>query len=821
MKTIFSCLLSILLSLSTTLSIHAQTAITLTGTVRTTTGQPAPYTSVSLLKDADSSIIRTTTANDSGQYQFTQIPEGHYRIKATAAGYTATFSPILIANDRSQTIPTLLLPPMETQLHTIEVSASKPPVEHTPGKTIVNVAGSILPTGNSALDILRRTPGVSVDKDDNISLKGKQGVNVMIDDKSLYLSPAQLATLLRATDGSTIQSIELMSNPSARYDAAGNAGIINIRLKKLRKKGTNGSIMAGTGYGKYYKDNESITLNHQEGPINVFGTFTRNDDRTAQNIHVNKEIPNPAANSTAAGGPALAGNTYFTQHTGIEGTGYNNSFRSGLDYSTGTKNTIGLLVSGHFNGENDINNDQNDRGSQPAHTDSYQNTLSTIHQRYDNIALNINDRWTDTSGRQFGVDADYSRYHNHALMQHDTYSYNPDGSTRAQPAFLKTQSPSIITIRTVRADYSQPLTPSLKLDAGIKYSDVGTDNNLDARTKIAGQYVNDSRLSNHFNYDERIAAGYFNINKSYRRIKVQAGLRAEHTSSTGNLLDAGGSAVRRHYLDLFPSLFLTHAIDEKNELSFSYSRRIDRPGYDNLNPFIYYIDQYTYQVGNPFLRPQYTNKVEWSYTYNKTINISLGFSRTTDIMTELFITKGDTSIDQTLNLNSQNYYNGNINVPFSISKWWSGNVDGTVFYTKVKSDHLLGGTLNNGKAAIQFKMTHTFQLAKNFRAELTGDYSSPQIMGIYTMKPWWGINAGISRSFADGKFNVKLAVNDLFNTYSMIATANYQTDNIYWKDKTETRVARFTLTYNFGSTHLKNPGHAGGADTENNRVKGH
>jgi len=198
----------------------------------------------------------------------------------------------------------------------------------------------------------------------------------------------------------------------------------------------------------------------------------------------------------------------------------------------------------------------------------------------------------------------------------------------------------------------------------------------------------------------------------------------------------------------------------------------------------------------------------------------MGFSHTADVITELFVTKGDTSIDETLNLSSQNSYDIDINLPYQVSKWWTGNIDLTGTYTQVKSDTLLGGHLNNSKIAFQFKTDQSFVLAKGFKAELNTNYWSPSIMDIYTMKQYYGVDAGLSHLFAADKLNIKLAVNDVFNTYSMIATANYQTDNIYFKQKGETRVARLTLIYNFGSSQLKTREHSSGAADENGRVKG-
>ena len=188
--------------------------------------------------------------------------------------------------------------PNSHSLNTVSITAAKPLIEHKIDRTVMNVENSVLAAGNSAMDILERAPGVSVDKDDNISLKGKQGVTVMINDKLTYLTAAQLATLLRSTDGNTIQSIEIITNPSAKYDAAGNSGIINIKLKKNKQTGTNGSVTLGAGYGAYWKDNETLQLNHKEGNLNVFGTFSHNDNKRIQDIDIKRIITDTAGNRT-------------------------------------------------------------------------------------------------------------------------------------------------------------------------------------------------------------------------------------------------------------------------------------------------------------------------------------------------------------------------------------------------------------------------------------------------------------------------------------------------------------------------------------------
>jgi len=814
MKTFATPILYILLLLFiSTGAVFAQTsqlAAKISGALLDENGKPMDYATVSLLKARDSSIVKGTLSSETGKYTFDHVNSGAYIIKATVVGYQAATKMLTVTDSSPNLIvPALKMLPGTQTLNTVSIAASKPLIEHKIDRTIMNVENSVLAAGNTAMDILERAPGVSVDKDDNISLKGKQGVTVMINDKLTYLTSAQLATLLRSTDGTTIQSIEIITNPSAKYDAAGNSGIINIKLKKNKQAGTNGTVTAGTGYGAYGKDNENLTINHKEGNLNIFGSFSHNDNKRIQNIGIKRIIPD------SAGAP-----TYFSQSSPLIETDNNNSYRLGADYDLSSKNTLGFVASGYFNGEQDDIDDRTYIGPNFNQVDSSLRTVSAVHQTYHNIAFNLNDTYKiDTAGQELSADLDYSQFKNNSVAQYVTDFYLPDGSIQHPEAFLGNLTPSVINIRTGKVDYTKPLTKSLKFESGLKFSDVKTDNNLTEKTEATDPYVS----TNHFIYDEKIDAGYLNLNKDFKGYSVQAGLRAEYTSSTANGDSANiVSVIPRHYLDFFPSLFIDHTINDKNEINFSYSRRIDRPQYDNLNPFVFHLDPYTYQKGNPYLKPQYTNNFEFNYTYNKNITLTLGYSKTTDVITELPGTDPATKISFVTqeNLQVQNSYNVNIYAPYTIAKWWEGNVNATGFYLGFISNGLEGGNLNRGQAAYNIRTTQTFRLLKGFKAELTANYQSALTYGLFYVKPRYSIDAGISRSFADKKLNVKLSVSDIFNTLTNDVTSNYQSTNLDITQKRESRITRLTLTYNFGNNKIKAREHQSGADDEKSRVKG-
>lgn len=805
-------LILLLLSFIPAVAVFAKAvpAAKITGSIVSDQNKPVEFATVSLLRAKDSSIVKGTLGTDAGLYTFDHVAKGTYLIKVTAIGYSKGLSkPIDVTDDMAAVkVPAISIQSAAQNLKTVNVQSTRPLIERKLDRTVMNVENSVLAAGNSAMEILEQAPGVTIDKDDNISLQGKQGVTVMINDKLTYLSSAQLAALLRATDGSSIQSIEIITNPSAKYDAAGNSGIINIKLKKNRETGTSGTLTAGAAYGKNWRDNQSLTLNHKQGKLNLFGSFNHGDNKTDRSLNIKRVVD------------SVGSLTYFDQYSNMGNSSHDNNYRAGADYDLTKDHTIGFIVTGYDFTELDNTPNTTYIGPARGAVSSYLKSSALIDQRYQNFAANVNDRYQiDTLGQSLGIDLDYSKFTNYSSANYDNYTYAANGQLQ-QTDFLRNQTPSTISIRTAKVDYAYPFSKSVKLETGAKFSSVQTDNDLQAQLKNpAGNFVNDTSRTNHFIYQEKIDAGYINLNKTYKNTSVELGLRAEYTTSVGNLINTG-QVVPRHYLDFFPSVFINHTLSKKNEIGLSYSRRIDRPDYDNLNPFVYYLDKYTYQQGNPFLKPQYTHSFELHYTWNNTINATLNYSRTSDVITQIILTDPikKASYQTNLNLQLQNAYSLNISSPYTINKWWTGNVNFNTFYLGNKSNNLLGANLNNGQLAYVFKATQTLTFIKGYRLELLSNYRSALTAGIYDVRPRFNLDAGISHSFANKKANIKFSVSDVFNTLTNNVNSMYQSVNLEIRQKGETRVSRLTFTYNFGNTKIKARQHQTGADEESNRA---
>lgn len=788
----------------------AQTAGSkITGNVIDEAQKPLDYVTISILKAKDSTLVKTSFTDLAGVYSFESVPEGSYMVSAFIMGYKKSFSKsfVIDASHKQVVIPEQQLSMESRSLKEVSVIAQKPFIERKMDKLIVNVENSSVSAGSTAMEVLEKAPGITVDKDDNISMKGKQGVLIMLDGKQTYMSSADVANMLRNMQSDQIETIELIMSPSARYDAAGTSGIINIKTKKNKSMGVNGTLTAGAGYGETSKYNGGTTLNYRKNKVNLFGNYNFSNNGRLSNLNLNRAVN---YQDTV---------TRFNQLNDWNNRRSSNSFKGGMDYFINKNNTIGILVNGYSN-RNDSKSISYTSRKNNFNQSEIINVLGNRTEKYSNVAYNFNYKGTlDTAGKEISVDLDYSNYNgNSDEIRDNSYTrFNLEPRNKLQ---VKNYAPSKINVKSAKLDYTHPINKSTKMELGLKSSIVKTDNDLLLARLSGNIFVPDPEYTNRFLYDENIYAAYANFSKEIKKTGIQLGLRTEYTESKGNSITKN-EIVDRKYVELFPSVSLSQKLGKDHQMGLSYSRRIDRPGYDDLNPFVNFLDEYTYQKGNPFLNPQFTNSFDLSHTYKGGITSTLNYSYTKDVMT--FVTEQDDATQKAYatqrNLDEQQVIGINIYAPVPVAKWWNINNNLHVFNMRFKSKSG-GGDLNSGQTAVTYNMDHSFTIDKSFTAEASVQYQSPMQYGIFKIESQTVFNAGLRKSFMNNKANLRFSMNDVFNTRRQRLSTTYQNMDVNFTEKGESQIGRITLTYRFGNNEIKAARRRStGLEEETNRMK--
>ena len=790
-----SLLLIILLILSlATVAQENKTKSTVNGIIIDESKHPLDYASVAIFKSSDSTLIKTTITEADGKFSFIMPETGSYYISSSMMGYNKATSNVfnLTTGQADFQLPTLELKGTANNLKEVKVSSSKPLLERRIDKVVMNVENNIIATGSNALEVLQKAPGVTVDQNDMISMKGKQGVLVMIDGKQTYMSSSDLASLLRNMQGSQIASIDLITNPSARYDAAGNSGIIDIKTKKNTSSGTNGSINLSSAYWIRFRNDAGVSINHRNEHFNFFGTYNYSNNKTGNFIDINR---------IATGSP----NTYFAEESSIIKVSNDHNFKAGVDYFINSKNTIGILVNGYFSTMNATKLSNTNIGASFSKKDSSLAVVNLNNGYMNKMTYSVNYVSNlDSTGQQLSFDADYS---NLSATDNDNFKndYYFDDLTSIRPTvYNRNFTPQHIDIKAFKIDYTIPFKNKMKLEAGIKASWVKTDNDYLAEVLQDNNWTNNVNLSNHFLYNEQVNAAYLNLNRTFGKTTIQAGLRAEETKSDANSI-TNNNIIKRDYLDLFPSVFINQNISEKHDLTLSYGKRIDRPNYQDLNPFVSYLDQYTYQQGNPYLNPQYTNNFEAAYTFLRKYNVTLNYSHTRDAIREVILPDNDTkSFYQTFeNLNTLVNYGVNFNIPVKILTWWGIYNNLNIFNQKYQSPDVAGQPINTSQTSFQYKLDQNFKFSENFSGEISTSYQSSTTMGVLKLKEIYSTDIGVSKSLLNKRINLKFAISDLFNTYETKLSSAYPGFNYNLSQKFDSRRAKIAFTYKFGNYGLK------------------
>ena len=786
----------------------------ISGVVKDQQGKPVSGSTVSLLKSKDSSVVKLAASDNSGHYSFNSIKYGKYVLSITHVGYAPSYSPAFEFSGTGETnVPDVSLSKLENELKGVVVSSKKPMVEVKADRTILNVEGTINATGNDALELLRKSPGVTVDKDDNISLSGKNGVQVYIDGKPTPLSGSDLANYLKSIQSSQIESIELITNPSAKYEAAGNAGIINIKLKKNKTFGANGSVNAGWNIGTYAKYNSGIVLNYRNKKFNLFGNYNYNHNKNQNWLNLYR--------TTSA-------DSSFDQKSTIINRNESHGFKAGVDYFANSRNTIGIMVNGNFSKTGFDNLSSTNIAYMPTNEiDKLLIANNSTHGHRNNVNFNANYRFADTSGHELTVDADYGFYNSNNNQYQPNNTYDASGTNLKTQEIYNTLTPSQIDIYSVKVDYEQNFKKG-KLGYGGKFSYVKTDNTFQRFFENGSSSIEDNH--NNFNYKENINAAYVNYNRQFKGVMVQAGLRVENTHSKGHSVgfrydyDANAtvpidSLLDRTYTDPFPSAAITFNKNPMKQWSLSYSRRIDRPSYQNLNPFEFNLDKYTFQRGNPNLKPQYTNSFGITNVYKYRLTTTLNYSHVSDVFTTIPKTEGTKAFITNENVASQDIVSLNVSMPVQYKKY-SLFFNVNSYYSKFKG-HAIGYNVDADVFSFNVYAQQTYKLTKTTTAELSGFYTAPSIwQGAFKTKSLGTVDLGLQQVVLKGKGTVKASVTDIFNTLHFSATNNTTGQIVHVKGGWESRQFKINFNYRFGNSKVKQARqHKSSIEEENQRTQ--
>jgi len=775
---------------------------------------PAAFATVTLLKASDSALVKGAISDTSGKYHFEKIPFGNYLLAVSITGinkvYTQPFS--LIQSNDEITIPAIALGSGTELLKDVQVKAIKPFIQHTPGQTIVNVENSPVSAGNSVMEVLEKSPGIFVDQDGNISMNGKSGVNVMFNGQPTHLSASQLATMLKAMPASSVSQLELMTQPPSKYSAEGTAGLINIVLKKNTAMGFNGNLTAGTGYGQYPKYNAGGSINYKSKHFSLYSNYNFAHTNNKFEMDIDRFFYEPNSKIIQ---------TQMQQESRMQSINNNNTAQLGMDFYLAPKQTIGFVANGSFN-QGDFNT------YSPVHfmdgsgnTDSISTSTNHIGYNWQNKGANVHYTLDNSKGSSLTANLDYNRFYMSMPQSLTTNVTDAEGNPLHDPNLLKGTQPSNINIYGAKLDYTHPFKGQIKLSAGLKYSFVNSDNNSQFEIFQNDKWVNDPGNTNHFIYKENVNAGYISLAKTFKKgWSADAGVRGEQTITHTDQLNSD-SLNKNNYFDLFPNLSLTKVINPNHILSLSYARRIDRPDYQSLNPFIYYIDEYTYREGNPYLKPQFINSAELSYTLKQKYSAVLSYSKTSDIMTQVIRQNDSTHVTyQTMdNLSTLDNLTLTLGIPLNITPWWHTYNSLQGYYNLYKGVYD-GFALNKGITSFMLYTQQNFILPHGWKGDLSGMYKSTSIMGPSIISPMGMVSAGIAKSLMKDKATLKLNVQDVFQTMQFKGKIDFGGINANSEFHLLDRAANLTFTWNFGNQKIKvNQYKNTGIQQEENRIQ--
>lgn len=718
-----------------------------------------PFVNIVILKLPDSTQVKGGTSGDNGKFSF-ELPNGKYTLKVSSLGYNIyTSSPFVISSSQKEkNMGIIYMEANSTQLEAAEVMVQKPLLEQEAGKMIMNVSASATSDGDNALELLKKFPGVVVDQNDKITYNG-QSIQVMIDNRPTYASGDELANLLKNMSGSEVEKLEAIANPSSKFDAEGTGGIINIKTKRNKTVGFNGSVNAGLGSNMRGKlrTSDGFDLNYRNNDVIVYGKL---------DYSYNQSENGSRSKAVFADGRSFSTNYEEGELWSGEGSGSFINFKGGVDYFLNSKNNFGFSVR-HMKGNHEQTGTLNTRvGIMDSILTSYtQKNKNDWGWGNTNVSLNYQYITDSALNRFVFVDANWIHQENSGEGYNliDYYSGNFDRFIYKEGYELI--QPLSSTILSLKADYEHPFAnKKSKLEVGTKFSKVKNDN--EQIYNVEG--VRDTLRSDRYIYNEDILAAYTMFTHQLSgKTSLQLGLRAEYTFMEGNSLTVKDSTANlsKGYPGLFPSFNIFHQISPKHKVDFGYRYRLSRPHFSSLNPFVYRSDANSFRSGNPYLAPEYSQNLSLGYSYNYKLFVNLSYSHSDGVVNYLtaFDTTNHTTLSSPSNSGTSDNLTASVNGVLTFFKIWTTQIGAWAYMGQSNIDYFgkqeirpsRGGSLwFNSELALKNKLS--FEVSGWGRPMSKDEFQTSQGMFM--------LNLGVKKTFFDGKLNLRLSINDVLGT---------------------------------------------------------
>ncbi len=769
-------------------SLHSQNSVS--GKITDAKQAPVPYCVVALLLASDSTLIQGKITDENGLYTFTEIKNGNYFLKISTTGFEPVYSSIFTKDSLNDLVVSDVSISGARLLDAVTISSITPTIEFKNGNIIVNVEGSPLARGNSVYDLLSKLPGVSI-INNVVTLQGRSGVIFMIDGRVQQMSNEQLLNQLKGMSAATIQKIEVLKNPPVKYDAAGTSGMINIVTKKHEQIGFNGAVYSETSQGVYNSTSYGLALNYKNEKVSIFSSI----DGTYNTYLVNT--------GNAINFESDSGQTEIDNDNDYKILETDLNFKFGADWYANKSNVIGFKLSGGPGKYNENGIGLNKFiGYNNTGFDNY--LFSEVgHNKWDILNYNLNaEHYFDTVGTLLSFSADFTSLKENDKSLYESHFYNANNTEILVPNIFQIKNNGVTQLFSANSDFIHSFDSTSTIEFGLKGSSAFVTNEylFEQKDSTTSQFNINPALSTDYIYTEQNFAGYFNYSKSFKFFNLNLGLRGEKTSVEGSS-SVDTSYFTKNYFNLFPNASFEYSKSENHVFQLNLNRRIDRPTFDQLNPFLIYVDQYSFYSGNPFVQPDYSNTAAFTYSYKGIINNSISYSHINKYIDDLTEQIDSTKIlaTKTQNLNFSDAYSYLLFIKYDFTNLFEVTINTNVSYL-VYDGEISNFPFRSRGLSYDANLSNTFLLPGKTKLEISGLYRGPSLFGPILIDPVWSASFAIQKSFFKEKLDCSIGMNDVFNTFKFHTHSKFQNQNWNFYQSSDSRRISLSLSYNFGKT---------------------